>query len=65
MVEAGPPMSDDPQQIVYDAINAERKENPACPVASMLEELLEMHRAGDEGALRLAIDIANDTLAPR
>jgi hypothetical protein len=65
MIEGGPPVSDDPKQLVYAAINAERRENPDCPVASMMEDLLVMYRAGDEGALRLAIDIAKDTLAPR
>ena len=65
MVEGGRPVSEDPKQLVYGAISAERKENPDCPVASMLEDLLVMYRAGDEGALEMAIEIANDTLAPR
>ena len=65
MVEGEQTPSVDPKEIVYAAINAERRENPDCPVASMLEDLLVMYRAGDEGALRLAIDIAKDTLAPR
>ena len=65
MVEGEQTPSVDPKEIVYAAINAERRENPDCPVASMLEDLLVMYRAGDEGALEMAIEIANDTLAPR
>lgn len=65
MIEGKETPSVDPKDIVYAAINAERRENPDCPVASMLEDLLVMYRAGDEGALRLAVDIAKDTLAPK
>lgn len=51
---------------IYRAIQTELAENPWCPMVSDLYgPLLKRIENGDKDALKLALEMANDSLAPR
>ena len=56
---------ENPESIIQAAILHERMQNPYCPIADLLEELLEINRQGDESAIELALEIAHESLTPR
>lgn len=64
MVEKDQP-SKDPVGVVNAAILKEQMENPDCPMAMLMEELLQKYHQGDSNALNFALKIAEETLAPK
>jgi hypothetical protein len=39
--------------------------NPDCPIVGLLNELVDMYNNGNNSALDMALQIANESLAPR
>ncbi|KKU09920.1 MAG: hypothetical protein UX13_C0026G0036 [Candidatus Woesebacteria bacterium GW2011_GWB1_45_5] len=55
----------DPVSLIHTAITKELMDNPHCPMARMMTELLQKHNQGDAEALNLALEIAKESLTPK
>ena len=54
-----------PESIIQAAVTHEQMANPYCPIPDIFSELMEIYRFGDKSALDMALQIANESLAPR
>lgn len=64
MVESSPTRLN-PIEFINAAIVREQMENPDCPMATLMQDLLDRYQRGDAEALDFALMMAEKSLAPR